>query len=57
VLCRAVNAAGRKAQEESIEAAWSLLGRVKTALPRREVERHLPALEALRGWLDKDRAY
>jgi hypothetical protein len=57
VLCRAVNAAGRKAQEESIEAAWSLLGRVKTALPRREVERHLPALEALRGWLDKDREY
>jgi hypothetical protein len=55
VLCRTVNVAGRKAQEETIEAAWSLLGRVKTALPRREVERHLPALEALRGWLDKDR--
>ncbi len=47
--------AGRKAQEASIEAAWPLLGRVKTALPRREVERQLPALEALRGWLDKDR--
>ena len=55
MLCRAVNVAQRKAQEASIEAAWSLLGRVKTALPRREVERHLPALEALRGWLDKDR--
>jgi DNA-binding MarR family transcriptional regulator len=50
-----LTAAGRKAQEESIEAAWALLGRVKTALPRREVERQLPALEALRGWLDCDR--
>ena len=55
MLCRAVNVAQRKAQEASIETAWSLLGRVKTALPRREVERHLPALEALRGWLDEDR--
>ena len=55
MLCRAVNVAQRKAQEASIEVAWPLLGRVKTALPRREVERHLPALEALRSWLDKDR--
>lgn len=25
------------------------------AMPRRDVELQLPALEALRGWLDKDR--
>lgn len=55
VLCRTVNAAGCKAREEAIEAAWPLLERVKTALPRRDAERHLPALEALRGWLDRNR--
>ena len=55
MLCRKVNAAERKAREEAIEAAWPLLERVKTALPRRDAERHLPALEALRGWLDRNR--
>lgn len=50
-----LTAAGRKAREESIKAAWPLLARVKTGLPRRDVERQLPALERLRGWLDRDR--
>ena len=50
-----LTAAGRKARQEAIEAAWPLLERVKTALPRRDAERHLPALEALRGWLDRNR--
>ena len=55
MLCRAVNAAERKARQEAIEAAWPLLERVKTALPRRDAESHLPAGEALRGWLDRNR--
>lgn len=50
-----LTAAGRKAREDGIKAAWPLLDRVKSALPRREAERHLPALERLRAWLDKDR--
>ena len=50
-----LTAAGCKAREESIKAAWPLLARVKTGLPRRDVERQLPALERLRGWLDRDR--
>lgn len=50
-----LTAAGRRAREESIAAAWPLLAKVKTALPRQDVERYLPMLEALRGWLDRNR--
>lgn len=50
-----LTAAGRKAREEAIKAAMPLLAKVKTALPRRDAERYLPMLEALRGWLDRNR--
>lgn len=46
---------GRSVREEAIRASWPLLARVKTVLPRGETEKQLPALEAVRNWLDQNR--
>ncbi|MBY0423326.1 MAG: MarR family transcriptional regulator [Parvularculaceae bacterium] len=50
-----LTAAGRRAREQSIRASWPLLAQFKAALPRKEVDRRLPELEALRAWLDRNR--
>jgi DNA-binding MarR family transcriptional regulator len=50
-----LTAAGRKAREEGIRAAWPLINEVKAVLPRHAAERELPRLEELRGWLDSHR--
>lgn len=50
-----LTAAGRKARDESIRAAWPLLADVKSILPRRIVEDELPKLGKLRSWLDQHR--
>jgi DNA-binding MarR family transcriptional regulator len=47
---------GRKARESSIVASLPLLAKVRGTLPRHTVERLLPELEALRIWLDGNRA-
>lgn len=50
-----LTAAGRKAREEGIRAAWPLINDVKVVLPRNIAERELPRLEELRSWLDNHR--
>ena len=50
-----LTAAGRKAREEGIRAAWPLINDVKAVLSRHAVERDLPRLEELRSWLDHHR--
>ena len=50
-----LTAAGRRARESSIQLAGPLLNSVRTALPRADVLRWLPALQRLREWLDRNR--
>jgi hypothetical protein len=50
-----LTAAGRKAREEGIRAAWPIINDVKAVLPRNIAERELPRLEELRSWLDNHR--
>jgi DNA-binding MarR family transcriptional regulator len=50
-----LTAAGRKAREDGVRAAWPLINDVKAALPRQAAERDLPRLEELRSWLDSHR--
>jgi len=50
-----LTAAGRKAREEGIRAAWPLINELNAVLPRHLAERDLPRLEELRSWLDNHR--
>lgn len=47
---------GRAAREESVHAAFPLLSRARSAIPRDMVERLLPQIEIIRGWLDRNRS-